>query len=375
MPLTFQWKATLWGYVDQLRSTVYFLRIQKFSNPIQSRCAAEEAARALMSFKEYARHEYDDLARMEVSLETELEGDERKADCWIEKQMYGASKGQTDGKRISITQTALVVSGSTADPRLAEQRYRESLTALKTTLGALELEMMKGGGPSGGWDATDHQAFERILHNAGGQIGRKGLVIRVKRALPHISKDSIDAHLVWYNEYTELATRKQELMKKYRDLKSAYAVEKAQQRETDAVESQRIKKEAEGQRKLRAVPIFNSGGCAVVFFPMTEEEATKQREMDEERQAEIQRKERRRLRRKQLLEELRKKKERELHSAKSEVCRRAGNFPMNPTLTIRCVSCRKHARIVGGRLSHRSSWPVLQRETTGETETGNMFLR
>nr|CEL75309.1 TPA: hypothetical protein BN1205_017935 [Toxoplasma gondii VEG] len=363
MTVTLQWKTTLWAYVDQIRSTVYFLRVQKFSNPVQFRCAAEEVGRALMSFKAYARHEYDNLSREKASLETELEVDERKVDSCIEKWMYGTSRRENDERRASATETGREVSGLPANPK-TEQQYRESVTALQTMLGALEIDLLKGGDPLGGWEATDHQAFERIIHHIGGQTGTSGLVIQLKRALPHISKDSIEAHLVWHNEHTELTTRKQELVKKYRDLKSAYAAEKSEQREAEKAEMQRIRNEDEC-RKM-----------------------TKQREMDQDRQEGIQRKEKQRygscctpyasttcpstFRRQQLLQEQHKRKERELLSAKLEVFRKCGHDPYLK-MSFR-VSCRKSARNTGGLQSQRNSWNALQRETAGETEPRNMFF-
>ncbi|XP_026199374.1 coiled-coil domain-containing protein 112-like [Anabas testudineus] len=108
---------------------------------------------------------------------------------------------------------------------------------------ALEVFLQKTGGPYGGWDQYDHQAFLKVWTKHSGQPAYRK---EAKLYLPGKTLEEIEQHEEWHQELICLQDRKREAIQRWKASKHQERQTRIQRQE-EAEEAERRKKEAKSQ--------------------------------------------------------------------------------------------------------------------------------
>uniref|UniRef100_A0A6J0SL18 Coiled-coil domain-containing protein 112 isoform X1 n=2 Tax=Pogona vitticeps TaxID=103695 RepID=A0A6J0SL18_9SAUR len=159
----------------------------------------EEVEMAINAFKEEQRQIYEELMREEKTATKELNTLEGKMERWAS----GASSRGT-----SYKQGLLPV-----DKELRSHLPKEVIE--------LERFLQQTGGRQGGWDEYDHQNFLKVLTK---HKGKPSYINEALDFLPDRTREDIQQHEKWYQEFQILEARKREAIQKWK-------IRKQQQRE------------------------------------------------------------------------------------------------------------------------------------------------
>ncbi|XP_078141305.1 coiled-coil domain-containing protein 112 [Centroberyx gerrardi] len=108
---------------------------------------------------------------------------------------------------------------------------------------ALESFMQKTGGPHGGWDQYDHQAFLKVWTKHGGRPAYRS---EAKMYLPGKTLEEIEQHEDWHQELNYLQDRKREAIQRWKASKQQERQARIQSQE-EVEETERRGKEAKTQ--------------------------------------------------------------------------------------------------------------------------------
>ncbi|XP_033476188.1 coiled-coil domain-containing protein 112 isoform X1 [Epinephelus lanceolatus] len=108
---------------------------------------------------------------------------------------------------------------------------------------ALEAFLLKTGGPCGGWDQYDHQAFLKVWTK---HSGRAAYRKEAKLYLPGKTLEEIEEHEDWYQELIHLQDRKREAIQRWKASKHQERQTRIQSQE-EAEEAGRREKEAKSK--------------------------------------------------------------------------------------------------------------------------------
>ncbi|XP_035021861.2 coiled-coil domain-containing protein 112 [Hippoglossus stenolepis] len=109
---------------------------------------------------------------------------------------------------------------------------------------ALESFLQKTGGPYGGWDQYDHQAFLKVWTK---QRGHPAYRKEAKLYLPGKTLEEIEHHEVWHQQLIKLQDRKREAIQRWKASKHRELQSRIQSQE-EAEEAERGEKEAKSQQ-------------------------------------------------------------------------------------------------------------------------------
>ncbi|NXP27143.1 CC112 protein, partial [Scytalopus superciliaris] len=229
----------------------------------------EEIENAINAFKEEQRQIYEQLLKKEKATINELSLFERKVELW--------ALGSLTTQKVLKLPSATVTIDKTLENHLPKE--------------VLEFErfLRRTGGRQGGWDDYDHQNFLKVRSKYRGRLSY------IDEALQYLSgrtKEDIEQHDKWYQEFLILQERKKESIKKWkekqqkekeRNLKEKEKSEKMlkekwQQRE----EAQKQKAEEERKRKQAAVEAWKKQKA--IALAMEEASQLKLQEEKEKRQ-------------------------------------------------------------------------------------------
>ncbi|KAM3867468.1 coiled-coil domain-containing protein 112 [Diretmus argenteus] len=113
---------------------------------------------------------------------------------------------------------------------------------LPTEVRALETFLQKTGGPYGGWDQYDHQAFLKVWTK---HSGRPAYKEEAKLYLPGKTLEEIDQHEDWYQELNYLQDRKREAIQRWK-------VSKQKERSTRLLSQEDVEETARREREAKA---------------------------------------------------------------------------------------------------------------------------
>ncbi|NXS95704.1 CC112 protein, partial [Jacana jacana] len=153
----------------------------------------EEVENAINAFKEEQRQIYEQLLKEEKTVINELSVFERKVELWA----LGSSTREVlklPSARISIDKTL-------------ENRLPEEVVEFERFL-------QRTGGRQGGWDDYDHQNFLKVWTK------HKGRLSYVDEALEYLcgrTKEDIEQHNKWYQEFLILQKKKKQSIKKWKE--------------------------------------------------------------------------------------------------------------------------------------------------------------
>ncbi|PKU47320.1 hypothetical protein llap_2419 [Limosa lapponica baueri] len=154
----------------------------------------EEVENAINAFKEEQRQIYEQLLKEEKTAINELSAFERKVELW-------ALDSSTTGKVLKLP-SARVSVDKTLENHLPEEVVE------------FERFLQRTGGRQGGWDDYDHQNFLRI------RTKHKGRLSYMDEALEYLcgrTKEDIEQHEKWYQEFLILHEKKKESIKKWKE--------------------------------------------------------------------------------------------------------------------------------------------------------------
>ncbi|KAM6474634.1 coiled-coil domain-containing protein 112 isoform 1-T1 [Liasis olivaceus] len=236
----------------------------------------EEAEMAISAFKEEQRQIYDELLREEKTATNEINALERKIEMWAV--------------------------GASATARISKQCVFPVHTEVQNQLPeeVLELErfLQQTGGRQGGWDECDHQVFLKIWRK---HKGKPSYITETLDYLPDRTKEDIQSHEKWHQEFLILESRKKEAIQKWRmkkrEEKDKILVQKENHEEVPTgVQLQREeaqKQKTEEERKKRLVELeawkkHKALACAMKQAAQLKEEEEKEKKKQRERQRQLQ---------------------------------------------------------------------------------------
>lgn len=151
----------------------------------------EEIEGAITAFKEKQRETYEELLQEERIVTLEINALEKKLDNWSSSQ-------PTSIQPTHPRQTAAQV------------------TSLHPAVLAFDAFVERTGGHRGGWDDYDHQTFVRVRTRHSDKVG---FIEAAVSELPTRSRDEIEAHEQWVQEYTKLNEAKKAAINEWKQQK------------------------------------------------------------------------------------------------------------------------------------------------------------
>ncbi|NXH83570.1 CC112 protein, partial [Edolisoma coerulescens] len=235
----------------------------------------EEIENAINAFKEEQRQIYQQLLKEEKAAINELSFFERKVELWV----LGSS-----AEKVLKLPSARVTVDETLENHLPEE--------------VIEFEkfLQRTGGWQGGWDDYDHQNFLKI------RTKHRGRLPYMDEALEYLSgrtKEDIEQHEKWYQEFVILHERKKESIKKWkekqqqekeRNLREKEKSEKMlKERWLKREEAQKQKAEEERKRKQAAVEVWKNQQVVAVGMDQASQLKLEEKEkrQQQERQSHV----------------------------------------------------------------------------------------
>ncbi|XP_005061215.1 PREDICTED: coiled-coil domain-containing protein 112 [Ficedula albicollis] len=234
----------------------------------------EEIENAINAFKEEQRQIYQQLLKEEKAVINELSLFERKVELW--------ALGSSTAEKVWKLPSARV----TVDKTLENHLPREVIE--------FERFLQRTGGRQGGWDDYDHQNFLKI------RTKYRGRLSYMDEALEYLSgrtKEDIEQHDKWYQEYVILHERKKESIKKWkekqqqekeRNLKEKEKSEKIlKERWLQREEAQKQKAEEERKRKQAKVEVWKKQKVVAFAIDQVSQLKLEEKSQQKERQSHV----------------------------------------------------------------------------------------
>ncbi|KAM9213816.1 coiled-coil domain-containing protein 112 [Leptosomus discolor] len=234
----------------------------------------EEVENAINNFKEEQRQIYEQLLKEEKTAINELSVFERKVEQW--------ALGSSATEKVLKLPSARVLVDKTLENHLPEEVVQ------------FERFLQRTGGRQGGWDDYDHHNFLKVWTK------HKGRLSYMDEALEYLcgrTKEDIEQHEKWYQEFLILHERKKESIKKWKEkqqqekegnLKEKEKSEKMLKEEwLQHEEAQKQKAEEERKRKQAAIEAWKKQKA--IEFAMEQASKLKLEEKEKKQQKERQR--------------------------------------------------------------------------------------
>ncbi|NWW70942.1 CC112 protein, partial [Climacteris rufus] len=154
----------------------------------------EEIENAINAFKEEQRQIYQQLLKEEKAAINDLSLFERKVELW--------ALGTSAAEKVLKLPSARVTVDTTLENHLPEEVVE------------FERFLQRTGGRQGGWDDYDHQNFLKV------RTKYRGRLSYIDEALEYLSgrtREDIEQHDKWYQEFVILHERKRESIKKWKE--------------------------------------------------------------------------------------------------------------------------------------------------------------
>ncbi|XP_056369057.1 coiled-coil domain-containing protein 112 isoform X2 [Oenanthe melanoleuca] len=231
----------------------------------------EEIENAINAFKEEQRQIYQQLLKEEKAVINELSLFERKVELWALGSSIAAKAWKLPSARVTVDKT------------LENHLPREVIE--------FERFLQRTGGRQGGWDDYDHQNFLKI------RTKYRGRLSYMDEALEYLSgrtKEDIEQHDKWYQEYVILHERKKESIKKWKEKqqqekernlkeKSEKMLKERLQRE----EAQKQKAEEERKRKQAKVEVWKKQKVVAFAIDQVSQLKLEEKMQQKERQSHV----------------------------------------------------------------------------------------
>ncbi|XP_053154328.1 coiled-coil domain-containing protein 112 isoform X2 [Hemicordylus capensis] len=236
----------------------------------------EEAENAINTFKEEQRQIYEALMREEKTVTNELNALEKKIEMWA----FGTS---ASGKKFKQGKVPV-------DKEMHHHHLPDEIVELEKFL-------QLTGGRQGGWDEYDHQVFLKLWTK------HKGKPSYMDEAIDYFAdrtKEDVQQHEKWYQEFLILEARKKESIQKWK-MKKQHEKEKilAQKKPKEVLavnilrceEAQKQKAEEERKKRLEELEAWKRHKAteqAMKQAAQLQEEEEKEKRKQRERQRQLQ---------------------------------------------------------------------------------------
>ncbi|XP_065261968.1 coiled-coil domain-containing protein 112 [Emys orbicularis] len=229
----------------------------------------EEAENAINGFKEEQRLIYEELMKEEKTATNELSALQKKIDTWA----LGSS---------AIERVFRLPSGKVPVDKTLQNHLPEEVVEFERFL-------QQTGGRQGGWDDYDHQHFLKVWTK------HKGKPSYIEEALEYLSgrtKEDIQQHETWYQEFLILEERKKESIEKWKMKKQQEKQEilKQKQKSEKMLKTENLQQEAaqkqkaEKERKKQQAAVEAWKRHKEIEFAMKQASRLKQEEEREKKQ-------------------------------------------------------------------------------------------
>ncbi|NXI43780.1 CC112 protein, partial [Galbula dea] len=182
----------------------------------------EETENAISAFKKKQRQIYEQLLTEEKAAINEVSVFERKVELWA----LGRSR---TGKALKLPSARVLVD------KPLENHLPEEVVEFERFL-------QRTGGRQGGWDDSDHQYFLKVWTK---HKGRLSYMDEALECLCGRTKEDIEQHEKWYQEFLILQKRKKESIRKWKEKQKQEKEENLKEKE----KSERMLKEEQRQRE------------------------------------------------------------------------------------------------------------------------------
>uniref|UniRef100_A0A8C5PJI3 Coiled-coil domain containing 112 n=1 Tax=Leptobrachium leishanense TaxID=445787 RepID=A0A8C5PJI3_9ANUR len=184
----------------------------------------EEVDNAISAFKEEQRVIYEELMKEEKSTIIELSALERKIEASFS----------------TATEVFKAPSGKAPTDKMSSHLPEEVLT--------FEKFLQQSGGRLGGWDDFDHQSFLKVWTK---HRGKPTYLEEAMAYLPSRTREDVQQHENWYNEYLVLDGKKKKAIQKWKAKKQLDKEEILKLQENHEMsEYERYQQEADQKQKL-----------------------------------------------------------------------------------------------------------------------------
>uniref|UniRef100_A0A8D0HRK5 Coiled-coil domain containing 112 n=1 Tax=Sphenodon punctatus TaxID=8508 RepID=A0A8D0HRK5_SPHPU len=226
----------------------------------------EEVENEINAFKEEQRQIYEQLMKEEKTATNELNALEKKIEAWA----LGSSG--TEG---------VFKQGMASSRKMIQNHLPEEVVKLERFL-------QQTGGRGGGWDDYDHQIFLKVW------MKHKGKPSYMDEALEYLSgrtKEDVQQHEKWYQEFQILEERKKESILKWKMKKQQEKEEILKQKvksqevlKIDSLQCDDQKQKAEEERRKRQAGIEAWKSHKVIELAMKQASKLKEEEEKEKKQ-------------------------------------------------------------------------------------------
>ncbi|NXR28148.1 CC112 protein, partial [Cinclus mexicanus] len=234
----------------------------------------EEIENAINAFKEEQRQIYQQLLKEEKAVINELSLFERRVELWA----LGSSKAEKVWK--------LPPARVTVDKTLESHLPKEVID--------FERFLQQTGGRQGGWDDYDHHSFLKI------RAKYRGRLSYMDEALEYLTgrtKEDIEQHDKWYQEYVILHERKKESIKKWKEKQQQEKLRNLKEREKSEKmlkekwlqheEAQKQKAEEERKRKQATVEVWKKQKVVAFAVDQASQLKLEEKMQQKERQSHV----------------------------------------------------------------------------------------
>ncbi|XP_067424829.1 coiled-coil domain-containing protein 112 isoform X2 [Emydura macquarii macquarii] len=228
----------------------------------------EEAENAINGFKEEQRLIYEELLKEEKTTTNELSALEKKIETW--------ALGSSATERVFR-----LPAGKVPVDKMLQNHLPEEVIEFERFL-------QQTGGRQGGWDDYDHQHFLKVWTK------HKGKPSYIEEALEYLSgrtKEDVQQHETWYQEFMILEERKKESIQKWKVKKQQEKQEILKQKKSEEIlktenlqQEVAQKQKAEEERKKQQAAVEAWKRHKEIEFAMKQASRLKEEEEKEKRQ-------------------------------------------------------------------------------------------
>lgn len=186
----------------------------------------EEIEHAINTFKDEQRQIYEQLLKDEKTAVNELSIFEKKVELW--------ATGSSTTEKVLKLPSARISVNKTLENHLPEEVVE------------FERFLQQTGGRQGGWDDCDHQNFLKVWTK------HRGKLSYVDEALEYLcgrTKEDVEQHGIWYQEFLILQDRKKESIKKWKEKLQREKEERLKKKEKSEKIVERLQYEEDQMQK------------------------------------------------------------------------------------------------------------------------------
>lgn len=209
------WNQDFWESLSRLRKRVHGLgqSVQYAPAGEEMRRLVQAAQHDLQVFKEQQRQHADELAEQEFALQDSLQAALLRFEGWNQQTSTLQSTKSVTRTSACRSQSA----GSVVHSRRpgASCSHANGLDSIRRRLDELMAEELADGGPMGGWQSEDHDAFMRVIRRSRRKSEHEFLV-EAQQVLPHLSQEEVLQHVEWLSRSEDRQEEKRSLLERWR---------------------------------------------------------------------------------------------------------------------------------------------------------------